>query len=99
MNRCGFNSDPAVVDKHGEATVHSLRHTFASWLLQDGAGLSEVLDMLGHATHEMTRRYAHLEKAVLAVLRADRLNTLAQRLGHTLVPSRLLVRWSWPLTH
>lgn len=66
MDRAGLNSDPVVVERHGRATVHSLRHTFASWLLQSGAGLAEVQDMLGYATLEMTRRYSHLENAKVA---------------------------------
>jgi integrase len=63
INRIGLNDDQEVVAAHGKATIHSLRHTFASWLLQNGANLSEVQDSLRHTTMNMTRRYAHLEKA------------------------------------
>jgi integrase len=61
MTAVGLNSEE-VVRRHGKATVHSLRHTFASLLLQAGAALPEVQDALGHATLNMTRRYAHLSK-------------------------------------
>jgi len=44
---------------------HDLRHTFASWLLQKDASLSEVQDLLGHSTPGQTRRYAHLAHANL----------------------------------
>jgi integrase len=60
MDRCGLNA-PESVRTMGKATVHSLRHTYASWLLQRGAGLAEVQEALGHTTLQMTRRYAHLQ--------------------------------------
>lgn len=46
-----------------EATFHTLRHTFASWTIQAGVPLAEVQQYLGHASDEMTRRYAHLAPA------------------------------------
>lgn len=41
---------------------HDLRHTFASDCLAKGASLSELQDLLGHASPVMTQRYAHLSK-------------------------------------
>jgi integrase len=43
-----------------ELVPHSLRHTFASRLIQGGAGLILVKDLLGHRSISMTMRYAHL---------------------------------------
>lgn len=41
-------------------TLHSFRHTTASRLVQAGASLFLVQNVLGHATPNMTQRYAHL---------------------------------------
>jgi integrase len=39
---------------------HDNRHTFASWLVQDGVPLDRVSKLLGHKSLTMTMRYAHL---------------------------------------
>jgi integrase len=40
---------------------HSLRHTFASWLVQGGASLYEVQRLLGHSSAKVTEMYSHLQ--------------------------------------
>ena len=39
---------------------HDCRHTFASHLVQKGASLRAVADLLGHSSLQMVMRYAHL---------------------------------------
>lgn len=39
---------------------HSLRHTFATWLVQNSVSLYEVQKLLGHSSIKITEVYAHL---------------------------------------
>lgn len=46
----------------GHARPYDLRHTYASWLLQQDVHLAELARMMGHSDWEVTRKYAHLSE-------------------------------------
>jgi integrase len=47
---------------NSKLNFHSLRHTFASWLVQRGVSIYEVSRLLGHADIKTTEIYAHLRR-------------------------------------
>jgi len=82
-----------IVKRHSRAvgvpaTTHHFRHSKASVLLNRGASLSEVQDILGHASPETTKRiYAHYQTQHLRDA-FDRYSASAEELVAELPPQR-----------
>lgn len=53
-------ADREQQNRINKIVFYSLRHTFASWLVQSGTPLYIVRDAMGHSTQKMTERYSHL---------------------------------------
>jgi integrase len=54
----GFNE--GVTDRRYRVWFHTLRHTFASWLAQEGVDIYALSKLMRHNNLDMTQRYAHL---------------------------------------
>jgi len=52
--------NPKGTRRRDRITLHSLRHTFASWLAISGVSLRRIQELLGHKSIVTTERYSHL---------------------------------------
>jgi len=48
-----------IVDSRLKIYFHSCRHSYASWMIEQGADLYTFQKLLGHKTNVMTQGYAH----------------------------------------
>jgi integrase len=63
--RTAFNKARHDAGLGEDVGFHTLRHTFASWYVQNGGDLYRLQQFLGHSTIALTERYAHLGKDFL----------------------------------
>ena len=63
VRELGLND--GVTDPRQKVVFHTLRHTYASWLVESGVDLYTVKTLLGHSTLAMTERYSHLGNGTL----------------------------------
>jgi integrase len=58
VKKIGLNN--GISDVRMKVVFHTLRHTYASWLVQKGVPLYTVKVLMGHTDIKMTERYSHL---------------------------------------
>ena len=64
-----------------DCSIHTLRHTHATRLIQNGMSIYEVKEILGHTDIKTTMRYAHLERRDVSSRARDVIDKLNRENG------------------
>jgi integrase/recombinase XerD len=68
QNVFGKACEKAGITKH--VTVHTLRHSYATHLLENGTDLRYIQEILGHSSSKTTEIYTHVSKKMIGAIRS-----------------------------
>lgn len=79
VDELGFND--GVTDARQMFVFHSLRHSFASWLVMGGESLQTVKELMGHRDISTTMRYSHLSPDIKRNAAHNLVETLGKKVA------------------
>ena len=68
LQKSAENRKKAKISKN--ATLHTLRHSFATHLLEDGIGIAHIQKLLGHSNIKTTLIYTQIAKDALLQIKS-----------------------------